>query len=421
MPHSSWKSTRRGQGKLYYAPVVDMKGYTFVTQRSATVVPGGRCGRAADHHEHQPQPRGGDLVELDGQQLDLERRDDDRDGRRRALPGLAGLARMGRRRARDALLRPESPDALPAPVGWKDFAIPSPAWPGAAASWNPYWQWQLNPIGEAGTSKTAPRYCCSIATPGAERTLPHADRAGRGWCCALGISPERPIGHGVSAGGGLFAMYNAPWLLTAPWDGSAVVDMSTTFSGQQGFPFIFDDFVVWSASNYPHWCKLVAYTPTLGSYPFIDYGAGYQCAHALGTDGVDMVWLHFFDKQASRDPWGGLDIMTAPFTKNPSRDRPATAAQLPRPSAAHRADLRRLRLRRGEIRAGQGAHRADRRWISWELPQVGCAIGVNQDSWCWDPPIAVTCDEVFIGKALANVTSVARVQLSSLGAPTPPD
>lgn len=372
---------------------------------------------------------------------------------------------------------PESAAALPAPVGWKD-CDPGSGLASGCRELDPTWQWQIDPINnpdgyvENGAAVLMlDRDGWGEAAPYRMRTVQEADGPVR-WAflqngpvssdwnyyhsanrtstrqgktvfrirqspnenydqavvggsiddLAPSVLDYRHItstGHAVSAGGGLFAMYNAPWVLAAPWDGSPVVDVSTAFSGQQGFPFIFDDLAVWKAGTYPY-AKLAAYTPASGSFLFRDYGPGYHYAHGFGTDGIDMVWLHFHDKQSPQAPWETLDIKTAAFTTDAAQivERRLRSYPSQEPLTAQIAvgcGYAAVRYTLGKVLI---VRIADGYW--WELPHVGCAAGVNA-GWCWDYVVAVTCDEVFIEKSIANVTSVARVQLSSLGALSPPD
>lgn len=234
------------------------------------------------------------------------------------------------------------------------------------------------------------------------------------------------VGHHVTAGGGLWAMHQVGVFFTAPWDGSAAVDVSNAFTNQQGFPFIHDDFAVWNDGDWPTTGRHVAYTPALGAYPFIDYGPGFHDVAGFGTDGVDMVWVHSHDKQASQDPWGQRDIMTAPFTKDPAqiverrlRSYPLQGSLVSQfaVGCGHAA----VRVKTGMVLV---VRIADGYW--WELPAGNCIDGMPMPgSWCYDLPIALTCDELFVHSWPWNgnlyIRSLARIQLSSLGTPSPPD
>jgi hypothetical protein len=142
--------------------------------------------------------------------------------------------------------------------------------------------------------------------------------------------------------------------------------------------------------------RISLYTPDAGTQDFVSYGNDVaKGASDFGTDGKDMAWTEAFGREAPGKPWTTIDIMTAPFTTDPSA-----------------IQKRRLRSEAYSIGAGPftvgcgyAAHEfssvsegsgtrlvrlSDGR--SWRLTKVIADAG----TWVFTGPLAITCDELLI-------------------------
>ncbi len=169
--------------------------------------------------------------------------------------------------------------------------------------------------------------------------------------------------------------------------------------------------------------RISLYTPDAGTRDFISYGNDVSKGAAdFGTDGKDMAWTEAFGRSSTQEPWAKIDIMTAPFTTDPSaiakrRLRSETYAIGSGPFvvgcgyAAHHyasttegSGTRLVRLSDGR---------------SWRFSD-GAPIDAGP-RWHFNDPLAITCDELFVQFHHGVQFNVARIRLDSLGPGDPPD
>jgi len=180
---------------------------------------------------------------------------------------------------------------------------------------------------------------------------------------------------------------------------------------------VFHDVSQGGAAYYMSW------DPEHGSRPLLRwYGDRTQAASNFGSDGKDMVWTYARRQKARHDyQFDEYTMMTAPITTDPtvlqSTMRPVRAEYDPvfLPEADYRVGCGyAAHVTRGAhlaiVRLSDGAQ-----WVVNRLPPP------DTDKWSFYKALGVTCDEVFVGISTQVVESVARIKLSSLGAPTMPN
>lgn len=185
---------------------------------------------------------------------------------------------------------------------------------------------------------------------------------------------------------------------------------------QQGSFEVAEKALFWRASN-SSYAKLRVYTPSGGVAELQSFGADTtQGAFGLGTDGTDLVWQHAFGRTQGTGVYPSLEIMTAPFTVSAAtltprrlRSAPGGLAIVPTiVGCGYAAQGNGLSIR--IVRLSDG--------MSWVLTWAD-----KQSSIGWTSPLALTCDELFIGGLITGTPkrTIVRVRLDSLGPGLPPD
>ena len=174
------------------------------------------------------------------------------------------------------------------------------------------------------------------------------------------------------------------------------------------FEWMFRDSVFWFG-NAGSYMNVGRWDQDAGSVNFIDYGPTHQ-AGALGTDGIDMVWV-----EGLGVPDGSVataDYWTSPYVTD--------KAQL-KPRRLRSVFIDTLGGERVAVGCGRGvAYGVEGEEIvrlsdgrGWTLPAA--------KNWSWQYPLAITCDEVFMRVVAGPDTTIARVRFDQLGPGTPPD
>lgn len=204
------------------------------------------------------------------------------------------------------------------------------------------------------------------------------------------------------------------------WDtGKVAVDFSAAAPAGQRMG---SDLSVGDSALFGWWSSsgnttLRVYTPAGGVKDLGAFGEKVtQDNFGLGTDGIDLVWQHAFGRTSGLGPYPSFEIMTAPFTTSgaafaPRRVRSAPGGVTLAPAVvgcgytAQRQDYF-VRI----VRLADGA--------AWELRSADSASSIH-----WEAPIALTCDELFLGAAITGTPklTIARIRLDSLGPGIPAD
>ena len=136
----------------------------------------------------------------------------------------------------------------------------------------------------------------------------------------------------------------------------------------------------------------------------------------LGTDGTDLVWQHAFGRIQGTGLYPSFELMTAPFTTNPATLVARRVGKTPNGLAGEPAVVgcgyaaQNNGLVIGITRLADG--------VSWTL-----TVTDKSSSIAWAAPIALTCDELFLGGFITGTpkSTIARIRLDSLGPGTPAD
>lgn len=190
---------------------------------------------------------------------------------------------------------------------------------------------------------------------------------------------------------------------------------------QQTNLYFWHDLALWQSGDLTQ-SNIMAYTPTKGLFTFITFDGDYaQSAKAIGTDGTDMVWVHGSQRQPPDLIYPVQDIVTSPYTEDPTSLNPVRLRSFPVTNATNATYWP------FAVGCGYAAYsytlghalvvRLSDGW-SWDLPASGCVQGPSE--WCWQEVYAVTCDEVFLRGAY-DLQTIARVRLDALGPGMPPD
>ena len=226
-------------------------------------------------------------------------------------------------------------------------------------------------------------------------------------------------GHGIGAGAQRWVTNDEFEIGTAAWGEPWQLIYSGTKTGrQQGFPYVWDDFVVWYDGNYPYSSDFRAFTPEKGVYSFIAYpGDSSQGVMGLGTDGKDMVWVHGHDRKPNDPMYPVQDLMVSPFTTDPAQIQPRRLRSHPTSYPLTSAYA---------VGCGYAAYSPDTGitlvvrisdgW-TWFVPKSGCSLA---NGFCTDQVLGINCDELFV-QQVATPVSVARIRLDALGPGQPPD
>ncbi len=183
--------------------------------------------------------------------------------------------------------------------------------------------------------------------------------------------------------------------------------------------FPFHDTVFWLSGNL-NIMGIMAYRPEKGAFPFIVYpGDTSHGAYALGTDGVNLVWIDGSGKAPGAPIYPVQSIMTSPFTSDPSALVPKRLRSYPSAYGT---------IETFAVGCGYAAH-----WlgeggivvvrlsdgVSWIL-QANCPA-VAPGLWCPSFVYAVTCEEIFVRTDVGYTKNIARIRLDALGPEIPPD
>jgi hypothetical protein len=172
------------------------------------------------------------------------------------------------------------------------------------------------------------------------------------------------------------------------------------------------------------------WTQDRGAQILIGYGNDLnQGAADIGSDSDNLVWSYGSKATSTIPAFANVDIMTAPFTTDPSK-------VVPRRLRSEFNDT--FGVSAFHVGCGYALHST---WLDPGLPtqrgglrlvrlkdgQSWLMMSTNADLWIWGDPIAVTCDEVFAivrvrpDDASSPVMTIARIRMDSLGPGIPPD
>jgi hypothetical protein len=223
------------------------------------------------------------------------------------------------------------------------------------------------------------------------------------------------------AGPNAYFVYPANTLKTWTSPSTLVTSVPTPDPGQIGDPTFIGDTMFFTLENTTYH-RIKVFSPTDGIGDFVSYGNDPQKgASDIGTDGKDLVWTEASGRPSPSGPWTTIDIMTAPFTTDPA--------------AIVKRRLRSESLIFGAnefvVGCGYATHQFANSTFdggvrivrlsdgqSWKLGKVPSDAG---PSWSFTSPLAITCDEVFVGLSHGDQSNVARIRLDSLGPGDPPD
>ncbi|NUP09114.1 MAG: hypothetical protein HOW73_23945 [Polyangiaceae bacterium] len=227
------------------------------------------------------------------------------------------------------------------------------------------------------------------------------------------------IGHGFGTSSDIWGTWDSNRILIARWGEEPIEVWGPAQSGYQQTRFVpFGEFGTWHDGDEFH-ANVMAWTPERGAYPFIHFGNDEtHGAEALGTDGTDLVWIQS-EGRLPDGTYAERSIVTSPFTTDPDALEPRRLRSYPSSYAgilpftvgcgyaSYSYEPGKVLL----IRIEDGA------W--WELPSSGCTGPDFTGDYCFESPYAITCDELFLKGGF--VMNIARVEISSLGEPNPPD
>ncbi|MBL8741874.1 MAG: hypothetical protein JNK04_12290 [Myxococcales bacterium] len=227
------------------------------------------------------------------------------------------------------------------------------------------------------------------------------------------------VGRGFAASTDIWGTWDASRILIARWGEEPKEVWGPAQSGYQQTRLMpFGEFATWHEGDAEH-SNLIAWNPEDGAYPFISFGNDdTQGAEAIGTDGVDMVWIQSSGRLPNGD-YAVRDVMTSPFTTDPQALDPRRLRSYPDTYTNNRPTA---------VGCGYAAFSytpgkviiiriADGYW--WELPSSGCTGPNFTGDFCFEEPYAITCDEIFLQGGVGM--NIARVEIAALGDPSPPD
>jgi hypothetical protein len=221
---------------------------------------------------------------------------------------------------------------------------------------------------------------------------------------------------------GYFAGPNAYFALgedaVRPWapDAGALAKLSITDPGQAGDFVFVGDALFFTVGTIPYH-RIKVYTPADGLRDFVSFGNDVsQHAADFGSDGKDMVWTEAFGRATTNDPWATINIVTAPYTSDPTK-----------------IVKRRLRSEVGNVGAtpftvgcGYVIHEiypsggSGRRLVRLSDGQSWILRGATDGgaSFSLQSALAITCDEIFFraGTTLPDLDyTIVRIRIDSLG------
>lgn len=227
------------------------------------------------------------------------------------------------------------------------------------------------------------------------------------------------VGRGFGASTDIWGTWDSNRILIARWGEEPQEVWGPAQSGYQQTRFVpFADFGTWHEGDATH-ANIIAWTPEDGAYPFISYGDDdTRGAEALGTDGVDLVWIQSEGRLPNGD-YAQRDIMTSPFTTEPAALDPRRLRSYPSTYTGIRAFVVGCGYAAYSYEPGKVlvVRTSDGYW--WELPSSGCTGPNFTGDFCFEDPYVLTCDELFLRGGMPM--NIARVELDALGAPNAPD
>ncbi len=278
-------------------------------------------------------------------------------------------------------------------------------------------------IGEASVREGHVTYLASRQTPSLE--FPRWGAVGGGIDDVARVLASYPNqgsggGRGYFAGGTAFFEYGAGGPTVRDWSGAVVEKLAVNAPGQFGRSMFQQDALLLSVRNLTYG-RVMVWTPTTGVQDLISYGNDVShYASDAGTDGVDLVWVEATGRTESGTPFAKYDLMAAPYATKQSE------VQKRRVSSADEGGLGTAPnivgcgyAARTAISPGKDGLRITRLsdGRTWRL--------LDDATHHWQAPVAITCNEVFIGTTNAIggrfVPNLARVRLDSLGPGDPAD
>jgi hypothetical protein len=230
-------------------------------------------------------------------------------------------------------------------------------------------------------------------------------------------------GFGRSYVAGPSAYFAFPEQAIHPWaPGPPLTTLNITDPGDTHDPVFVGDTLFFQVDSSAY-KRIKVYDPANGLRDFVSFGNDVSANAAdFGTDGKDMVWMEAFGRATVEDPWTTINIMTAPYTADPSqiqkrrlRSEAHSLGAAPFVVgfgyAAHdysaAADDTGTRL----IRISDGQ--------SWRFRRISDPSGGY--AWLFNEALAITSDELFISFHHGYDFQIARIRLDDLGPGDPPD
>jgi hypothetical protein len=227
------------------------------------------------------------------------------------------------------------------------------------------------------------------------------------------------IGRGYVAGP--HAYFAVPQQAIHAWaPGPPLTTLDVTDPGDTHDPVFVGDTLFLQVDDRAY-ARIKVYDPSTGLRDFVSFGNDVSANAAdFGTDGKDMVWTEAFGRATVEDPWTTINIMTAPYTSEPSqiqkrrlRSEAHSLGAAPYVVgcgyASHEYSSTETGTRLVRISDGQ----------SWRFTRIADPSGGY--AWLFNEPLAITCDELFIMFHHGYDFQVARIRLDSLGPGAPPD
>jgi hypothetical protein len=231
--------------------------------------------------------------------------------------------------------------------------------------------------------------------------------------------PNLP-GVGYVAGANEFAEYGAAGFDTGSWvDGHRIDTITTSAPGQLAELTFQGDNLFFSMDDL-NYGRVQMFAHGTGVIDFISFGATTDSYAAdLGTDGADMVWTEAFGHPGGNtNPWTTINIMTAPYTTDPTA---IVKRRL-------RSEVRNLGDVPFTVGCGYAAHEISTLQgtgvrivrisdgVSWSL------FNLTSPLLTWNAAVAITCSEIFVNFNFGSTsTNLARIRLDSLGPGDPAD
>jgi hypothetical protein len=172
------------------------------------------------------------------------------------------------------------------------------------------------------------------------------------------------------------------------------------------------------------------WTRQAGPRTLVGHGADpTRASNGFGTDGVDMVWM---EASGRPDPntliYSNYETWTAKYTTNPQTLEATKRRVRSEPAAYYGADE--------VVGCGYAAHKINVKSSEPTWPHLGIRLVRLADGVSWellpntelqfymltfDSPLAITCEELFIGTAAGSEPGLVRIRIDSLGPGIQPD